>query len=521
MHAPQPMTPMSGWWASRFAVGFSAGLASHSVPMRVLTARFNTYFYMSVGPSVPPERMPEMEVVAEARLREAFGVFWQRWHDEWLPELKRGWEERSRVDVARLSDADLRAFVARAVDWYERVWTIHFEMLIPAMVGVSVFQDLYTSLLPGREPLTAYRLLQGFDNMSFEAGRKLWELAMKARGNSELHDLVAVTPSGDLWERLGGSPAGLAFRDELAAYLAFYGRRSDTVQELGDPSWVEDPKPALDALKGYLDEGKDPAVTLALHATEREQAVAETRATIAGLPAEAREGFEAMLTVAQRFARVQEDHNFWIDQRSLHEVRQLCLEVGRRLADRGHLETRYDVMLLDMDEALARLSGADIDTRALADSRREEMERWRSVAPPPMVGTDYGPPPDNPVVRAIGRFWGAPPSTAATARELHGNPGSAGKVVGVARVVMSIDHADRLEPGDILVTATTSPPWTPLFGIASGIVTDAGGVLSHCAIMAREYGIPAVVGAVGATSLIRDGARIEVNGDQGLVRILG
>jgi pyruvate,water dikinase len=101
-----------------------------------------------------------------------------------------------------------------------------------------------------------------------------------------------------------------------------------------------------------------------------------------------------------------------------------------------------------------------------------------------------------------------------------GAPGSSGRVTGVARVVASLAEASRLAPGDVLVAATTAPPWTPLFALVGAVVTDAGGILSHSAVVAREYAIPAVVGAGTATVTIRDGDLVEVDGDAGTVRIL-
>jgi pyruvate,water dikinase len=106
------------------------------------------------------------------------------------------------------------------------------------------------------------------------------------------------------------------------------------------------------------------------------------------------------------------------------------------------------------------------------------------------------------------------------ADEIHGSAGSAGTVRGTARIIGSIAEAGRLQPGDILVAETTAPPWTPLFATVAAVVTDTGGVLSHCAVVAREYGIPAVVGTQIATVAIRDGDTIEVDGDAGIVRIV-
>ncbi len=103
---------------------------------------------------------------------------------------------------------------------------------------------------------------------------------------------------------------------------------------------------------------------------------------------------------------------------------------------------------------------------------------------------------------------------------ISGTPGAPGKVTGTARVITRLSDAGRLSHGEILVTPTTSPPWTPLFITAGAIVTDTGGALSHCAIVAREYGIPATVGTRMATAVIQDGQQIEVDGDAGTVRIL-
>jgi rifampicin phosphotransferase len=117
-------------------------------------------------------------------------------------------------------------------------------------------------------------------------------------------------------------------------------------------------------------------------------------------------------------------------------------------------------------------------------------------------------------------MFGTPPPESADPTVLTGLRGSPGSASGVARVIRSLGDADRLGAGEVLVTETTAPPWTPLFGRAAAIVTDAGGILSHCAVVAREYGIPAVVGARAATRSIRDGQRVEVDGTRGTVRIL-
>jgi phosphoenolpyruvate synthase/pyruvate phosphate dikinase len=165
------------------------------------------------------------------------------------------------------------------------------------------------------------------------------------------------------------------------------------------------------------------------------------------------------------------------------------------------------------------MPGAEL--RSVAAERAAELESRQSLQPPPVLGTTPSePPPDDAFGRFVGKFFGVPPAAAEHEGELRGAPGSAGVVRGTARVIRSIAEAGRLKPGDILVAQTTAPPWTPLFATVGGVVTDTGGALSHCAVVAREYGIPAVVGAAMASTVIRDGDTIEVDGTAGVVRVL-
>jgi phosphoenolpyruvate synthase/pyruvate phosphate dikinase len=150
------------------------------------------------------------------------------------------------------------------------------------------------------------------------------------------------------------------------------------------------------------------------------------------------------------------------------------------------------------------------------------MAHFRQIVPPLAVGTmPPGPPPDNAFTRTmLGKFFGRPVEQPVQAGIIRGNAGSSGIARGVARVVRSFADTSRLRNGDILVAETTAPPWTPLFASVAGVVTDTGGILSHSAVVAREYGIPAVVGTGIGTTAILDGQMIEVDGNTGFVRIL-
>ena len=153
--------------------------------------------------------------------------------------------------------------------------------------------------------------------------------------------------------------------------------------------------------------------------------------------------------------------------------------------------------------------------------RKATAAHYATIQPPLVLGTlPVGPPPDDPGTRAALRFFGTPPQPSGDPNTITGAAGSPGKVRGRVKVIRTLNEAGKLSKGDILVTETTAPSWTPLFATAAAIVTDAGGILSHCAVVAREYAIPAVVGTYTATHRLQDGMQIEVDGDNGLVRFI-
>jgi pyruvate,water dikinase len=243
-------------------------------------------------------------------------------------------------------------------------------------------------------------------------------------------------------------------------------------------------------------------------------------------PEAVRNQFESMVQSGRQGAFLQEEHNFYIDQRGLSLLRLFYLRVGERLVDADLLAAPDDVFMLTGDELrsiIADMGVAEAAARVqtLVQVRRDEMDLARRLTPPPFIGQPpAGPPPaGNPMERANARFFGGPPQHSDTPGQLKGNAGSRGVATGIARVARTLEEATRVLPGEILVAVTTMPAWTPLFGLAAAVVTETGGPLSHCAIVAREYGIPAVVGAHGATRAITTGQQVTVDGGTGIVTL--
>jgi len=190
------------------------------------------------------------------------------------------------------------------------------------------------------------------------------------------------------------------------------------------------------------------------------------------------------------------------------------LAKGGRLAEQGTIASIEDVFHLHETEIAEAAMNPHLQLESVVTERRAERELWLHVLPPLQIGA--GAVPEN--IQAD-RFWGPRRDEPQEDGVVKGVAASRGLVRGTARVILTLPEADRLARGEVLVTYATAPPWTPLFGVAAAVVTDVGGILSHCAVVAREYGIPAVVGAQFATQRIQDGMLITVDGTRGIVQI--
>jgi pyruvate,water dikinase len=271
-----------------------------------------------------------------------------------------------------------------------------------------------------------------------------------------------------------------------------YGWRAE-LWTIDFPTWRERGAgfvAALDACR----RGEPPAATLARAAARRESLRADLAARIDDDAQRAR--FLRRVDRLATYVPTREDRAMW-QLITYGSLRHAVLAHGQRLVDAGHLDVADDVRFLQPEEYD---DPSRIDRGAVA-ARRADHARWAAVVPPAVVGR------------------GAAPE-AAPASTLRGVGVSRGTASGTARVITDLRDADRLAPGDILVCTTTSPPWTPLFGIAGALVTDEGDLGSHAAISAREYALPCVVGVAAATRRIADGATVVVDGAAGTVEVV-
>ena len=523
MHFPQPSTPLMEAFSKSFNKGFDRAAKASELPVRMAYRNINTYVYSSMNIVVPPEEMEAQGERAQKQVGANMAKLQEWWETELLPEVKEHIAWWEAFDLEAASTKELLAHLDETLERLARLWDIHFLIAFPFLLAPSLFNDMYEDVFGRETAFDAYRLLQGFGNKTVDSGHALWDLSRRAMASPTVQQILETIDAGDVPAALETSEDGRAFLGELKAYLEEYGQRSNVFAELGSYHWIEDPTTPINNLKDYITQpDRDLRADLAALAEERERLLAQARERLKGYPQAAQDGFEFLLKAAQAGTIIQEDHNHWIDQRGTYKVRIVMLECGRRLANANVIDEPNDVFYLTLAEVTELVSSASpSDRRDTVAERKAEMEHFRGITAPPALGTPpAGPPPDDPFSSAMGRFWGAPPAQSEDPNVLNGNAGAPGKVTGIAKVVADLSEASKVNPGEILVAPATMPAWTPLFASIAAVVTDAGGVLSHAAIVAREYNIPAVLGTGNATRTIQDGQTIEVDGDEGVVRIV-
>jgi phosphohistidine swiveling domain-containing protein len=510
MHMPRPISPLGrDLMPIGFATGMTAGLRESGAPLKERRLRFvNTFLYAAMIPDLAllsdtPARM-------QAIVAERGPGMYQRWLDVYLPEVQAANERLRSYAYTAASDTELRAFIDDTLPAMARMWEIHF-LLMPGFMISAGFKNFCTHRL-GLTALEAFEMMQGAPNMSVESGSALWRLAHGAPAT--VQDVIATQSADDALAHLRETDEGRAFLAALGDYLAVYGWRKGHFDVIG-PAWAEAPALALDQVRLLLRVPTDPAEDQQRGAERSEQSAAACRQRLADDPAALAE-FDALYRIVKRYPQLQENHNFYIDQTFMALLRLPFLEAGRRMAARGLIDDAEEYAYLRLDEIRDALGGNTTPHHDAVAERRAEMERWQTYLPPQAIGTQ---PPDGAATDFESDFFGAPVVPSRDPQVVQGLPGSRGVASGVARVVRTLAESDRIGEGDILVCEMTTPAWTPLFAGLVGIVADSGGPLSHCAIVAREFGIPAVVGTRLGTRMIPDGARITIDGGQGVVRI--
>ena len=453
---------------------------------------------------VPPLR--RLAKAAEGALPK-LEAYPREWQTSWRAECTRRIEAARAVDLAALDDTALLRHLRHVIDQVALPGLIiHFQLMVPDMVALHDLATCCEASL-GWTPAQALELLAGLSHTVTRPAAEMAAIADLAGPEAVAQGLAAVRASA----------AGARF-DE---WLASWGARSIDLDP-GAPT-VTEHETTLLALLRQPPPNADGRLRI------REAAAARARAALNQTD---RDRFDRALTVAERVHPMREENVLYTQSLPIGLLRRALLEIGRRLVARGVLRRAADVAYLDVAEigpALEdRLTGEPAAARV---SRRQAEQRWVRANPgPPFHGPAPVPPPSirglpAAMQRLLGAFtWhlaleetGKPP--AAPHGALAGVGASPGRVTGRVRVIRREADLSALEPGEILVCPSTHSSWSVAFAWAAALVTDHGGMLAHPAIVAREYGIPAVVGTGVATSSLVDGQTVTVDGTTGRVEM--
>ncbi len=356
----------------------------------------------------------------------------------------------------------------------------------------------------------AGKLLAGIGGMADAvAGLDIWRLAVTANSKAEVKDLIL---SNDIWytieSKLSETDTGREFLAEWKKFMLLHGHHCRGELELYNKRWSETPDYILQFVRSHITqiEKIDPVQKFNKTSKQRKQLEQQCRRQLRN-PIKLKI-FNHLLSRVQNGSVFRENIKSEIIK-LLAALRKLLLELGKRLCDANVLRKDDDIFFLKIEEIAPVVNGkADFDINQVIEDRQAEYDKNCSVIPPGAVIGKFDP--DNYIPEEIDE----------DAEILNGFGVSPGKATGKARVILRADTEEQLLAGEILVAPFTDPGWTPYFVPAAAIVMDEGGVISHGSIVAREYGIPAVVNVGDGTKIIKTGQMIEVDGDNGVVKIL-
>ncbi len=425
----------------------------------------------------------------------------------WSPNATRARYVREMDDVARINLPPAADAAAR-LDAFERLMLTAPPRLLPRLLGTMapalLSLALAGRLLRGRarddELQTITRSAP--HNPTAEMDLALWSLSVDLRADQDSRAALLECSPAELAAAYRTATLPARVQDGLAAFLARYGFRSIGKIDIGVCRWSEDPTHILGALANYVRVGDGAPAPDEQFARGEREAEAMVASLLARVHGPKRPVLRFVLRRVRSLIGSREAPKFHIIRLLATPARELLKPVGADLAAHGRIGKTDDIFFLTLPEARRAVAGEDM--RALVAPRRRTFEREHARRHIPRVLLSDGTDAEAALVSVTGG--------------LRGSPASPGVVTGIARVIRSPQGA-RLEPGEILVAPSTDPGWTPLFLTAGALVMEMGGMMSHGAVVAREYGIPAVVGVAGATEQIATGQRVTVDGSAGTVAL--
>jgi pyruvate,water dikinase len=529
---------IGGWWLTcdhmfrRFGTPFAADWIAKIVNGYLYTAAIppdsellidSTEFGARYAARVP--RDPAYPEKIGAYLDAVLPTYGQHfagwWRERFVPEMTRNFAylEGQLDRAADLNLMELACLLEDAIDMHDRHWKIHWMLNFAQLSATLKLRAVMEKTRGHVDEVLLGRLQNSATDRNWDSIKALWQLKETAKADPTVASAFRGETAAAILKALRDSDRGRRFlADGVEPYQREFGYHAVWSHEFVFPSVREQVEPVIELVRGYLETDYDyPRVIAGVKADIE----AATRELLDGLTGAAVEEMSTANAMNLTMAPLTPDHHFYIDQGANAHVRLVLIAIGRQLVETGALDQPDDVIFLRYNELRVFMANAAaMDARAIVARRRDERATAYQFHPPDWIGTATS----SQLAFPYLSNWGFPekfyrkPST--VQGQVTGLAGSPGVVDGIARVVLTAAQFDEVRQGDIVVCQMTNPAWVVLFTKMKALVTDAGGLTSHPAVLAREFGIPAVIGTSTATRQIRTGDRIRVNGTAGVVEIL-
>ncbi|MBW1613117.1 MAG: hypothetical protein JRJ57_03905 [Deltaproteobacteria bacterium] len=528
VHGVPPWKPLyltAGWfnylWGIKLAAETLQLPTSKGWDYRVIDG----YCYPTIVETTE-EEAKQREPVFKEKLKPYLEDFDGLWHSLKIEiinvykTLKESQGIREYRDIEKLKDIELATLFedfVRTVN--RREAEIHMQMMVPLYYIFGTFQQMWLELFgkpAGVDPLFS-KVMSGFDSAVLQMNKDVWRLGRLAIKLGLVHLFQRSNDSVQIWDEIQRSNVAKQWLDEYSKFLNVHGWRCERMHEWATPTWLEKPSLGISTIGLALRTGGTYSVDEIRGRLVKEREEAEED-VLDNVPAEHKDWFRVLMKGAQKACYWSEDHTPYLDMYVGALGRWITRELGKRFAQSGCIDDPEDIYFLLTDEIRKGIHSAGrANLRPYVKSRRKEWEENLKKEPKPFYGD----------IERAGEMIMKDPSISVSVQapvvrpelkaDLYGAAAAPGVVEGVAHVVMNEKDLNKVQPGEILVAPGTSAPWTPVFEIISGVITDGGGATSHPVIVAREYGIPCVAGCVEATKKIKTGDRVKVDGTLGVV----